>query len=311
MTKKRILYIFSILLCVFTSACNNDIFVDVSDLPDVTDVSISGNGAQWSTVLPRNGLTGIRINYSTDEQEYVRYYNKNRQETDADCPASELGSIVYENPKTFYSIGFSGDMIYINSNYNAALYTEFSIQLDYGSYTTKTVNVIITQGEKLRYLYSIPKGELKLDENFGVNTRVTSLSNKSSLTQKLEIMPFLESKCSDMVTPEESWAKKLILDMPMLAFNGEGWDYKVYKDIVLGDLRYFTPSQYFDKKITVDVPANTKAKVTYTLHYTQAVQNGTISLYNSVIDRTFEVPVKWTSVYATNFEYTLDYEPIY
>lgn len=306
--RNNIIHIAAIALCVLVSACNNDIFTDVSDLPEYTDIMLEGDGGEWSSAFSRKGLTRIHIDYSPEEKEYISYYDSNGNPTDSDCPASELGSIVYENPKLWYSIGFVGDMIYIRSNYNASSDTEFSLQLDYESGETKNIKVNISEGENLQFIFWTPRGDLKLDEDIDRVTHTTSLTNNSSLSQKMEIMPFLDSRCTDMAMPADYWARGLTVDMPMLTFNGSEWYWNEYHDIVLGRQRTFTPSRYLNTKITVDVPAYTKAKVTYTLYYTRATQDAEITFYNSVQELTYDVPVCFTSVYATRFEYNVAYE---
>lgn len=308
MTRKYIGYIVVAALCVLASACNDDIFTEVIELPEVTDITIEGDGGEWSAPVSKKGLTGIYIDYNVHEKEYVRYFNDKGNETDADCPASELGSIVYENPRTWYSIGFSGSMIYISSNYNATPYTAFTIRLDYETGESRFINVTLTEGEPLEFVFSAPESDLKIEENIEHQTRVASMTNNSSRTQKMEIMPFLESRCSDIVMPAEYWAQGLRADLLMLTFNGRDWVWRDYKDIELGKRREFTPSQYFDKKISVEIPPYSKAIVTYTLHYSRASQDDVMTFNNPVADRTFDVPVTYSSVYATSYEYTVEYE---
>lgn len=308
MMKKYITYILAVLTSSFITACNNDIFTDVYDLPEVTDITIKGDGGEWSAPFSRKGLTQIHIDYNSNEKEYVRYYNSKGDEVNSDCPASELGSIVYENPRTWYSIGFVGEMIYISSHYNASLYADFSILFDYESGDTKNINVTITEGEKLSVVSWTTNDNLRLEENFSQSTHVTSMTNNSSITQKLELMPFLNSRCSDMVMPADKWARGLTVDIPMLTYDGNEWTWAEYKDIEIGGRRDFTPSRYLDKKIVVDVPPYKKAKVSYKLIYTRATQDGVIIFTNNIAEQNYDVPVTWTSVYATSYEYNVEYE---
>lgn len=308
MIKKYITYFFAVLTCAFITSCNNDIFTDDSDLPQITDITIEGEGGQWSSPFSRKGLAQIQIDYSSNDKKYVRYYNSQGNEVNSDCPASELGSIVYDNPRTWYSIGFLGEMIYINSIYNASRYAAFSIRLDYEYGDTKYINVTVTEGGKLSVVFWETSGSLKLEEDFSQSVHATSMTNNSSITQKLELNPFLDSKCSDMVMPADNWASGATVDIPMLTYDGSEWTWKEYKDIELGKRRDFTPSCYWDNKIVVEVPPYKKAKVSYKLNYTRATQDGVIIFSNSVAEQNYDVPATWTSVYATSYEYSVEYE---
>ena len=77
-------------------------------------------------------------------------------------------------------------------------------------------------------------GSLKLEEDFSQSVHATSMTNNSSITQKLELNPFLDSKCSDMVMPADNWASGATVDIPMLTYDGSEWTWKEYKDIELG-----------------------------------------------------------------------------
>lgn len=89
------LFIVSILM-VF-SGCNNDIFIDGKNLPDYTEVTVDGDGGQWSTAFSRDGLVKIYIsNTSSAFNPYYRYYGINSGEVDSDCPPAQLGEIIYE-----------------------------------------------------------------------------------------------------------------------------------------------------------------------------------------------------------------------
>ena len=307
--RKTMAYIGALLAVVIISSCNSELFIDDIDLPDVSDVTIEGDGGEWSTAFSRKGLSRIRIDYSSHDKEYVRYFSVEGPEVDADCPASELGSIVYENPKTFYSIGFVGEMMYLTSHYNASDYDMFTIYMDYDYGVTKSINVTLTEGEKLQLVTWIPTGNMRIEENISKSvTYTTSLTNNSSLTQKLETYPLLDSRCSDMVMPSEYWANGIVVDLPIPTFNGIDWEWREYKDVRLGERRDFSPNQSLNHKISVEVPAYSKAKISYTLNYSRATQEGFISLSNPVDDRSCETPVTWTSVYATSYEYAVEYE---
>ena len=109
---------------------------------------------------------------------------------------------IYHTPLLEYSIGFNGNMIYIDSQYNVSSETTvvFDLEHDYGM--TKTINVKLTEGEQLQFVFCQPKGEPTIEENFEKLTHTRSLTNNGPIAQKLEIMPFLDSRCSDFKDPQ-------------------------------------------------------------------------------------------------------------
>ena len=299
----------SVAFCIIATACNDEIFVDRSDLPEITDIVIEGDGGQWSSVFSRKGLERISIDYAANDKEYVRYYGTGGGEVGPDCPPSELESIVYENPRTSYSVGFGKEMIEISSSYNASPYETFTVRLEYDYGTVKYMNVTITEGKELELFSWESAGELELSENVMTSTHSMGLVNNSHLTQKLEVFPYLYFlKCSDVAIPADRWAQGMEVDIPMLAFDGKIWEWHEYDDIRLGERRDFSPSRYCDEKIVVEVPAYTSAKVHCRLNYTRATQDGFLSFFNSVSEQVYKVPVNWISTYATSYEYAVEYE---
>lgn len=299
--------IYALAIVPALSSCNSDIFIADSDLPDSVDVTVEGDGGSWSTAYSRKGLLCVRLDLPPDDGKYVTYYGYNG-ELDPDSPPSELQSIVYESPLRSYSIGFNGDMIYVVSHYNASYEDRVTLWLDYDYGVSKMIELTMTEGEPLQKGFWDTKGPLKIEENIETTSHRAGFTNNSSLTQKFQIMPYLESKCSDIVMPADRWALGLTFDLPMPTYNGSDWVWYEYPDIRLGERRHFSPSQYIGKTLSVDVPPETKVTVSYTLHYSRAVQDGSIYFYNVVAQREFEVPVTWTSVYATSYDYMIEYE---
>ena len=307
---KRISSIIIVLmmLALLTSACNGDIFIDAEDLPDVTALVIEGDGGQWSSAFSRKGL--VRIHLDSDEKEFVTYYGRDGKTVDADCPPSELESIVYETPKRYYTIGFEGDMVYITSYYNASYAVSVMLSFDYEYGATKVIHLTLTEGERLEMVSWTLSGPMKLEENFGKSTHVASFTNNGPLAQQFGIMPFLQSNCSRETMPSDFWAHGLILDMPVPVYNFDDgkWEWREYENIMLGDrMDGFIP-EYFGHKLMVDVPANTTVKVSYTLNYSRAIQKGVLQFYNAAAKQNFETTVTWTSVYAVSYDYTVEYE---
>lgn len=292
-----------------TSSCNKDVFVENDDLPQHTEVTLEGDGGQWSVPFSRNGLTHIYIiDCPENEKQYLTYLNLKGDLTGSYCDASDLKSINFENPARWYSFGFAGDMLYFSSNYNASTPYTVNLILEYNFGVDKLISINLTEGKPLRLDFYSPFGRIEIEEDIDQITRTTGLVNNSQLTQKLEIMPFSEAFCMDEITAEEAWADGLVSRMPMLIYDGHQWTWEEYDDIRIGEVRQFIPEEFSDKKITVNVPPNKTARVTYTLHYTRNRTEGEVGFYNPVADYLFHTNVTWTAVYATSFDYKVDYE---
>jgi len=140
-------------------------------------------------------------------------------------------------------------------------------------------------------------------------TYTESFTNRGPIPQRMVIMPYRSSQCSDVAMPAEQWARKLIVDMPMLVYSGHEWQLQDFTDICLGDLRTFAPEEYMDEKFFVEVPPGVKATVTWTLHYTRASQQGHLDFYNAVTESyTSDVRFECTALYPTSYDYTVSYE---
>ena len=305
-------YLLTLLIASIASSCNSDIFIERENLPDITDITLDGNGDEWSSVFSRNGLTRVYINPedSSDDAKYLKYYGMNDDVVDASCPFDELRDIQYNTPSRFYSIGFYGGMIYITCHYNVMSEKSIRVYLEYDYGMTKTINVTMTEGKPMERGVWLPDGEPTLDWDFEQISHRRSFKNDSSLTQKFQLDPFADSRCSDQVIPKDSWAMGLTLDMPMPmpVFRFDEWGWEEYKGIRFGEMRSFPQTVYARDRLTVEVPPYTKATVTYTVIYSRFTQMGAISLYNPIYESWYDEEVTWTAIYSTSYDYTVDYE---
>lgn len=307
---KRILSILALgIAAMLMPACNGDIFIDGDELPDVTTLVIEGDGGQWSSAFSRKGLASIYC--ESNDKAYLTYYGINGGVVDADCPPSELKSIVYQSPVKFYEIGFEGDMAYFTSHYNASFDDNVLLLrfvYDYGA--VKTIHIALTAGERLHLVGWTLSGAMDLEENFHKTTYKESFTNNGPLAQKLELMPFLRSYCSGEAIPSDTWAYGLALDMPMPEYNfdGEEWEWREDEYVRLGYVTGNLTPRYFGHKLIIDVPAGATAKLSCTLNYTRAIQKGTLQFYNATADVYFETAVTWASVYPVSYDYEVEYE---
>lgn len=310
MTRRNISYLFSIFVALLMTTCNNDIFIEIENLPDVTYITLDGNGGEWSSAFSRKRLTRIYVNPedSSDEGQYLTYYGVNGDVVDDSCPLDGLKDIQYDTPVRHYSIGFYGGMMYITCHYNFVPEKTVKVFLEYDYGMTKVINVTMTEGKPIELGFWMPEGEPDLDGDFEKIPHRTSYTNNSSLTQKLQLDPFSDARCSDQVIPKDSWAVGLTFAMPMPVYSFQEWAWEEYECIRLGERRSFPQTVYEQDRLTVDVPPYTKATVTYTINYSRFTQMGTISLYNSVDKSWYDEDVIWTAVYATSYDYTVGYE---
>lgn len=294
-------------ILLIAAGCNEDIFLDRNELPEYSEVCIDGDGGQWSTAFSRKGLSKISLDCNYQDREYITYYSS-KGTTDAGCPPSELESIIFENPARLHSIGFSGDMLYISSQYNALDTTRATLYLEYDYGVTKGINITVSAGEPLQIVTATYDGSMTIEENFEQGYHSRSLVNNSNITQKLTIMPYLSSSCGNIVEPSSEWMNGRSIDMAVPAYNGKEWTLREYNNFTLARRLTFAPSSYATEEFSIDVPAHTKAKVEYVLHYSRATQSGNILCYNRQSEQQIMLPFTATSIYATSYEYKYKYE---
>lgn len=311
-TPRNISYLLTLLAALIVSSCNNAIFIESENLPDVTDITLDGNGEQWSSAFSRKGLTRIYVNPedSSVDAQYLKYYGVNGNVVDASCLFDELKDIQYDTPCLYYSVGCYGGMLYIACHYNVLPERNIRVYLEYDYGMTKVINVKMTEGKPIEMEFDMTRGEPTVEWDFEKTTHRTSFTNNSSLTQKLQLDPFANSRCSDQVIPEDSWALGLTFDISMPTYVFHEWAWTQYEGIRLGEGRTFPQTVYEQDRLKVEVPPYTKATVTYTLNYSRFTQKGYMVLYNPVEDRRFEEDVTWTAVYATSYDYTVNYEAV-
>ncbi len=310
MAHKHISFIFAALMVWILSSCNDEVFIPRKDLPDVSEITLDGNGDSWSMVCSKKGLDHIYINgeSSSVDNQYLTYYGSNGNIVNHECPASEISSIEYYTPLLSYSIGFYGNMINVICHYNITSETNITVMLDYDYGVSKMIHISLTEGKQYRLNSWVPTGKPILDENFEKVTHRASFTNNSNLTQNFELNPLFDSKCTDQVIPVDFWAIGLTVKLPMPTFTGKEWVWHEYKDISLGNERTFSPLTFYNDKLTIDVPANKKATVIYTLYYSRMTHHGVLHFYNPVDMHEFQEDITWTAVYATSYDYNVEYE---
>ena len=67
-------YLLTLLIASIASSCNSDIFIERENLPDITDITLDGNGEQWSSAFSRKGLTRIHVDSYATSYDYTVDY---------------------------------------------------------------------------------------------------------------------------------------------------------------------------------------------------------------------------------------------
>lgn len=298
----------ALIAIMLAPACNNDIFIDGTALDPETYVEIEGDGGEWSKSIPANGLLSYSVNLDFEDQKYLTYHGKNGAHADAGTAASELESIEYESPAAHYSIGISGKKLYINSYYNASQHDiEVTLWLNY-DYDAKAIRLTIKKGSPLELAHFAYDDGYSYMEDVEKETYRTSFINNSSLTQQMIIKPFANARASIRFIVIQTWANGMAFDIPMFIYNGSEWQTKDARDMILGEGSLNVDIEYIDKKETIEVPANKRAVVTYTVYYNEAQKYGRLQLYNPITLQTNEVEVFCESTFPVRYEISIDYE---
>lgn len=298
----------ALIAIMLAPACNSDIFIDGTALDSETYVEIEGDGGEWSKSIPANGLLSYSVNLDFEDQKYLTYHGKNGSHADAGTPASELESIEYESPVAHYSIGIHGKKLYINSYYNASQHDiEVYLWLNY-DYDAKAIRLTIKKGTPLELASFAYDDGYSYMEDVEKKTHRTSFTNNSSLTQQMIIKPFANARASIRFITFQTWANGMAFDIPILYYDGSKWLTKDAHDMVLGGDALEVDTKYIDRKETIEVPANKRAVVTYTVYYNEAQKYGRLQLYNPITLQTNEVEVFCKSTFPVRYEISIDYE---
>ena len=97
MIKQHLAAVVAACIIFLSSGCNNDVFLDEPDIPEITEATIEGDGGEADFVIPTNGLEHISLDVFSDNLQFCTYYNTAGDISDSKIAASELGRIVYES----------------------------------------------------------------------------------------------------------------------------------------------------------------------------------------------------------------------
>ena len=296
------------LLWLVVSSCNNEVFIDRVDLPDEVEVTIEGDGGQWSASISRKGLERIYVIASEKDEQYLSYFTQSGTVTDSNVPAKDFGTVFFDNPAEYFSIGLVGDFLYIYSKFNA--YPEakniiLNLEYDYG--LTKHIYLTFLPGKQLGCV-ALYGQEYKIKENIETITFKNSFTNGSSLTQYWDIYPFDTSSWILQVETGQDWANGLPVKMELPAYYGSEWILTREKEITIGNIERERYPFYDNVKITVEIPPYEKATVTYAVNYSEINRTGILDFHNEVSEYSFEESFTCSVISPTSYEYSVSFE---
>lgn len=298
------------LLIILFPACNNEIFLDDNQLPDISEVNIEGDSGSWSTPISRQGLSRVYINFDYLDKKYVEYRNTDYKEADENCPASELLDITYRTPLREYGISLHGDMLYFSSCYNASSALTVTLHLEYVYGDEKRIDFNISKGKPLKFVMQDYGNDMKIKEYMSNQTYSTVFSNHLSESYPLDIYPYYMNNCFEEVTTDEEWANGLSFDIDIPVCIKGHWLGLSQKNLTIGDRIDFCSPDSISESFTVDVPTLKFAKVRYKYLYSEATMESVLIFDNTVDDSRVKLPITCKAVYPIDYDYEVIFEDI-
>ncbi len=295
---------------VAVTGCNGNIFVDRIEADDEPVlIYVHGDDGHWAGPVSTKGLVRAYVNYKYEDKQYVTYYGTNGT-VDADCPASQLRDIVYENPARWYGIGFLGDMVYFTSNCNALDAFDVILNLEYEDGQTRKLHFFVEAGKRLVYGGEFQSVTDYEDDVFQDVAHRYTYSNNGPVAQKFILKPYESLHAVIDVNTEESWATGLKVDMDLPVYTGQWWTMEKFEGVAINQRLVQPMVDYADATITVDVPPYTKATVDYCVNLSRAVSSGQFYFYNEVTEDHFQVDFTVMSYYPTSYVYNVTLEDL-
>lgn len=298
MMKKSIMP-FLVLLLVL-AGCNDDVFIDGPQMPDEISATIEGNGGEAEFTLQTKGLQRISLDVTSSGMKNCTFYDRNGAKADSDIPASELGKIVFASRNSWVEIIKDGKrLIFRSIEQPMNMVDHWSVRLDY-DYTVKFIEIAVTPGKPRELVGVEYTTDMKVTDAAEVKTRRWGMTNNGSVTQKLEVWPYLQEEASVTVTPRQTWANGDTVMMSVPWYEDGSWMMKPRR--VRLDVRaiYYRPDQ--KKIVDVDVPPYSKVVVFTDVTYSRAEANGKIIFRNPVSDRRDTLDFTCVSLYPVSYE---------
>lgn len=302
--EKTILYLAVLLPLLAMCGCNDDIFVDSSDIDPGNDqtTTIDGDKGVAEFTIPTKSLVDIHFDRTSDQARYYTYYNTAGDMVQPGIPASELGKIVYDDDMCGYTLIKKGTRLTFQSLANPLNDRIVTIRLIY-TYTERTITINITRGQPLQQVRVESDGKIDVSDYPVVKTLCTVFTNGTSVDDIYECRPYRQ--CAATYLFEADYHRLLLgsvaITAPIPVVENGQWVMRDKEDIRPGT----TYSYYREdntNKTDIPVPAGaTKTIITY-VTCDMATSQGHIIFRNAGLDRDIAMAYTTTSYYPVSYK---------
>lgn len=265
------LHLLILLICsIVLPGCNDDIFITPE--PVIDDMELDGNGGKAKFEIRKKDLHGIDIEcpYFGDYYSNVQFYGKDGEELRGQIDVYEVSKVSFTTPFCAVDFLVEGNEVTVVALDNALSHNVgLTVWLNYGV-TVSSFQIIITPGLPLKVDnmgYGIEPMKVSTDKQAGVRT---TMSNNSSVTQHLNIVPFENAEATVKYESSDNWETGATGYVPVLYYsNGEWlWPYEPNANIEIGAQTQYTPYGIdLNQVVSVDVPPFSKVTVDVNVVY--------------------------------------------
>lgn len=291
-------------ICVIAlSGCNNDVFLDNHDMPEYESVAIDGDGGEMVFTASLDDLEYFGFDIMSFEEHCYKHYNFAGEEIDRGSAPQEVSRIVYETDFSKMELVRNGSTFTVRSICNASRWNSYkTLRFEY-SYGVRFKEIEILPGRPLEIVdVAYPDG-VRVMERARVSTCGVMFHNGSSLSQSVELRPYLNELASVLVVSDDpsSWINGERFRMPVPVYVGDGWRMVETDGIVPGTrLSYEGPDRM--TVANVDVPPLSHVKIITDVIYAGAEGEGYIVFRNETLDREILENFIVTSLYPIGYE---------
>ncbi|MDE6340315.1 MAG: hypothetical protein K2K97_11090 [Muribaculaceae bacterium] len=278
-------------------------FFDSPDFPEGLSAIIEGDGGEAEFTIPITGLKHIDINTFGENNKFCTYYDNRGNVIDNESPASQIGSIVYDNDFNAWNLIKKGDKIFFRSISNplsSSCHWSICLEYDFGS---RFIYIETLRGKPIELIDVIYNGDLKITENAGIRTSQVTIDNSGLLQSSWEIEPFINKPATVYIDTPDNHVYVIGRDFTMKVpfWAGGKWEL-----VEKNDLRIDTSNLFYQDdtyaNVTIDIPANSKLKVFTDVIYSKAEGEGSMVFQNTMLDRRISIPFFVQTTAPVNFD---------
>ena len=300
------LHYISLAFILLLTGCNDDIFVDDTLDGGEINATVDGDGGSATFDISTKHLLHITIDYYGSESP-DKYYDVNGKEVDSDCPASDLGSIVYDGLFLRYElIKDGGRLKFISHEYAFPNDMHVAVRLQY-SYTVEFIHITIKRGKPMEYVSATYDGDIDITDPAFTLVEKQNFHNNGPIAQTVEVWPMLQAQsyAYGEVAVEESWANGIKVEMPVLQYSGGNWKIIPMSDICPRSKYYLNIPNLLDRtNVTVDAGANVSIRSVVTV--TEATVTGILRLRMPVSGREYSTRFQCKARFPKSYEIIVD-----